>query len=165
MNLELNHPYVYREHDTELEDVLNLEESSPCIWGAPSWYLLELYCLGIIPMYMGSTFHCFIYPISTKNHPHVYGEHDTTVSGINVGVESSSCIWGAPKYTPIGTEHFRIILMYMGSTDMWTPPLFIYKNHPHVYGEHKFVPFSSVPSMESSSCIWGALDEIKDVES
>ena len=39
----------------------------------------------------------------------------------------------------------------------------VYRNHPHVYGEHKFVSQHAGHKEESSPCIWGAQFEIKSL--
>ena len=51
--------------------------------------------LGIIPMYMGSTFLKYRYHKPPQNHPHVYGEHLNLQAQAKTRLESSPCIWGA----------------------------------------------------------------------
>ena len=50
--------------------------------------------------------------------------------------ELSPCIWGALNESIILNAIFRIIPMYMGSTETQVKLEKLAKNHPHVYGEH-----------------------------
>ena len=89
--------------------------SPPYTWGALHYKVNEEDVSRITPIYMGSTDDGFGETYTCRDHPHIHGEHLTTVSG------GGSC-W----ITPI----------YMGSTLLERSLALTLEDHPHIHGEH-----------------------------
>ena len=85
---------------------------------------------------MGSTFWPDSIQASFKDHPHIHGEHAGGFAATFSFPGSPPYTWGAHKseYQPclIG----RITPIYMGSTQMPSPPFRSKWDHPHIHGEH-----------------------------
>ena len=108
---------------------------------------------------MGSTDSALKCRGTDQNHPHVYGEHSPYKSSSESSSESSPCIWGAHKFKKKSFKNLRIIPMYMGSTTCW---YYCWCSSfgiiPMYMGSTRKRCSYKRNTVESSPCIWGALE-------
>ena len=130
-----NHPHVYGEYPVPSGDVIVVPESPPCVWGVLHGNAVMVIYARITPMCMGSTLSAKCSKAWSRNHPHVYGEYETSWRFCIDLVESPPCVWGVlpePDYPYVTT-----------------------KNHPHEYGEYSLVLVVTLLTVESPPCVWG----------
>ena len=75
-----DHPRIRGEHFLTRSTTLSMMGSSPHTRGAPRPHYSPCRLTGIIPAYAGSTFNPISKPDSTRDHPRIRGEHDSTTS-------------------------------------------------------------------------------------
>ena len=71
---------------------------------------------GITPIYMGSTGEHNSYNPSTKDHPHIHGEHVNPFILVRFNPGSPPYTWGAPSWKKRSASIMGITPIYMGST-------------------------------------------------
>ena len=111
-----DHPHIHGEHSLGTRTRTGSIGSPPYTWGAQLSVGRVGKGKGITPIYMGST-DTFLKPKSTsRDHPHIHGEHPvqaiwpTTVQG------SPPYTWGALNGIRFFSVRVGITPIYMGST-------------------------------------------------
>ncbi len=72
-----DHPHIHGEHPLLNRLITLLLGSPPYTWGAPVMYSMGWSCIGITPIYMGSTITLNQRLKIAWDHPHIHGEHWT----------------------------------------------------------------------------------------
>ena len=87
-----DHPHIHGEHLSQTLRQLPLSGSPPYTWGARQVYDGLHTGIRITPIYMGSTSRPLITSRSSKDHPHIHGEH-------GMGRFQEQRARGSPPYT------------------------------------------------------------------
>ncbi len=90
----------------------------------------------ITPIYMGSTNGMKECCLMCQDHPHIHGEHKAITSSARLPVGSPPYTWGARARLTPSLSCFRITPIYMGSTSFSSYMDSIFRDHPHIHGEH-----------------------------
>ena len=131
-----DHPRVCGEHAVTLPRLRLKTGSSPRMRGAHDFFGCDIFDVGIIPAYAGSTRTRTSATGSPRDHPRVCGEHADGQAVAASATGSSPRMRGAllrDRVWPVGRG---IIPAYAGST---TPALCVpmsLRDHPRVCGEH-----------------------------
>ena len=111
-----DHPHIHGEHYNRVSLYSAKSGSPPYTWGA-----LHVCCAipltsRITPIYMGSTDNKCRKSHSSRDHPHIHGEHRTLNCSPAIILGSPPYTWGAPYRNPPNRSSGGITPIYMGST-------------------------------------------------
>ena len=115
--------------------------SPPYTWGTRFFDQLINVLSGITPIYMGNTMLSWTYNASSKDHPHIHGEHLPSYIVFRRSIGSPPYTWGTLK----------------GST----ANLLSRKDHPHIHGEHSTSFLKCLMLLGSPPYTWGTPSIIK----
>ena len=88
------HPHACGEHVEHSAVVLNIDGSSPRLWGTRICYYSAHQCWRFIPTLVGNTSTSIIHPLVSPVHPHACGEHGFCGNKCSFLVGSSPRLWG-----------------------------------------------------------------------
>ena len=106
---------------------------------------------------MGSTAWSSCLILSTRDHPHIHGEHSPPKSGSCALTGSPPYTWGAHSSDFDDFADDRITPIYMGSTHARFHWFITGQDHPHIHGEHSMKLAIKLPVVGSPPYTWGAL--------
>ena len=111
------HPHICGEHSLANSSAVNLDGSSPHMWGTHNYIGEEEHYARFIPTYVGNTFLSkSLYDLDPV-HPHICGEHKIRSSFNPLIVGSSPHMWGTHLQN-LSTQFFlRFIPTYVGNTN------------------------------------------------
>ena len=69
-----DHPHAYGDKPKVIILMLAVMGSSPRVWGQVSPFVTLIDLHGIIPTRMGTSCHCFLEVVTSRDHPHAYGD-------------------------------------------------------------------------------------------
>ena len=95
LQLEGDHPHIHGEHNPQRPVPSNYEGSPPYTWGALEGMEILDAIQGITPIYMGSTKIPSAPTNPSRDHPHIHGEHCTSLRLIREPSGSPPYTWGA----------------------------------------------------------------------
>ena len=131
-----DHPHIHGEHKMSIPAAFSHAGSPPYTWGALKSPFIKLILKGITPIYMGSTKCQFQLRLVMQDHPHIHGEHSNPHLSSSSLRGSPPYTWGAPLKRSPPPLRPRITPIYMGSTSTITFGNKIFRDHPHIHGEH-----------------------------
>ena len=151
------HPHVCGEHCACLYRVIRGHGSSPRVWGTRVLPCLHVDLRRFIPTCVGNTVTPppSVEPITV--HPHVCGEHCSSVSINSPPRGSSPRVWGTLVEEIGHLLSKRFIPTCVGNTADSADVADALAVHPHVCGEHTFPAESVIISHGSSPRVWGTL--------
>ena len=159
MRARRDHPRIRGEHPKNGRNREMPLGSSPHTRGAPRSAGSGKPDARIIPAYAGSTRNIAIGSVSSRDHPRIRGEHETSVADVDPESGSSPHTRGALRLGAILRQKRRIIPAYAGSTsgqlalDEWT------EDHPRIRGEHAAASTTRTSRTGSSPHTRGALGD------
>ena len=130
--------------------------SPPYTWGAQKLEKYDLPDIGITPIYMGSTYRDGRWFRTTRDHPHIHGEHGLWGSSLIIPWGSPPYTWGAPSASLMIASRIRITPIYMGSTCSSGIARIGLEDHPHIHGEHQALAKTKSGNEGSPPYTWGA---------
>ena len=130
------HPHVRGEHGTFFDGIPKDCGSSPRAWGTHKWVGRCVSGQRFIPTCVGNTSSSRPPALSTSVHPHVRGEHISSLSRTRSSIGSSPRAWGTRIGLQKRIDTNRFIPTCVGNTDNLTVTSPLFPVHPHVRGEH-----------------------------
>ena len=110
----------------------------------------------IIPTCVGSTAAAKTQSWTTRDHPHLRGEHAAPLRCASFAAGSSPPAWGAPQRLGDASQSEGIIPTCVGSTLLTDATHRVAGDHPHLRGEHLGRDFAVLFFEGSSPPAWGA---------
>ena len=155
-NQKEDHPHIHGEHRTFHPVNGYPRGSPPYTWGARFPRRHQQNPQGITPIYMGSTTKIATPSPVHGDHPHIHGEHHQCTCSVVPSGGSPPYTWGALVANRSNRHPFRITPIYMGSTNIDFRSTGIYRDHPHIHGEHKHGSRVRQSQAGSPPYTWGA---------
>ncbi len=137
------HPHVCGEHTSECSSSVNTNGSSPRVWGTPANTRTMKTCRRFIPTCVGNTYASEKMADSASVHPHVCGEHKIIINLRTPYPGSSPRVWGTRHQLFCINRPIRFIPTCVGNTLGNQRDCEPDAVHPHVCGEHCYVPAHS----------------------
>ena len=129
--------------------------SSPRVWGTWLARQRRLSFWRFIPTCVGNIRSTPTRRAGTTVHPHVCGEHKTTVTLIANDDGSSPRVWGTYRFNQRGAVIVRFIPTCVGNISAVFVQLLTMAVHPHVCGEHSWKSARYCRFGGSSPRVWG----------
>jgi len=152
------HPHVCGEHPDPSHLANRQFGSSPRVWGTHGVQLRSRMYNRFIPTCVGNTARLRKKARGDPVHPHVCGEHSSSVNLSDRAVGSSPRVWGTLENHRSLPRTCRFIPTCVGNTRFSRKISTRASVHPHVCGEHKALPHKPPVSLGSSPRVWGTLD-------
>ena len=131
-----DHPHIHGEHSRPAWRYRTTTGSPPYTWGAQP---------------LNSPFSNW-----DKDHPHIHGEHPSANRLHDRPSGSPPYTWGALKDWAGDTFEARITPIYMGSTHQSALSYHLYRDHPHIHGEHSLILSSSTYGLRITPIYMGS---------
>ncbi len=131
--------------------------SSPRAWGTRLKGNPVSATQRFIPTCVGNTGMAVSVTGAASVHPHVRGEHPSSLAVLRSSRGSSPRAWGTPYRARADVSSARFIPTCVGNTPGCRAALLIESVHPHVRGEHTARPLIIALGFGSSPRAWGTL--------
>ena len=131
-----DHPRMCGEHHEEPLDGLQTAGSSPHVRGTPFPLNGERQNRGIIPACAGNTHNCPCSSQHTGDHPRMCGEHETSLTVLNISTGSSPHVRGTRRGHGFAVVPQGIIPACAGNTHRARAGRRQPRDHPRMCGEH-----------------------------
>ena len=150
-----DHPHAYGDKYTRFAIITIIIGSSPRVWGQAKILPLHTVDDRIIPTRMGTSFRYILRIIALQDHPHAYGDKSYTAFKTTADLGSSPRVWGQESTFFDLATFCGIIPTRMGTRYNFNPIPIDAEDHPHAYGDKKYVWRASFASLGSSPRVWG----------
>ena len=150
-----DHPHAYGDKKGMRLFCLVYLGSSPRVWGQGHIPRPLQRRFRIIPTRMGTRQIEEIFPRSSKDHPHAYGDKLSITWCSLAVIGSSPRVWGQVIMESVKKTYTGIIPTRMGTS---LPPYGLcrsFRDHPHAYGDKKTNTVASLTKLGSSPRVWG----------
>ena len=150
-----DHPHAYGDKLKPYAKIAVPRGSSPRVWGQERYALVLPCVFRIIPTRMGTRQIEEIFPRSSKDHPHAYGDKLSITWCSLAVIGSSPRVWGQVIMESVKKTYTGIIPTRMGTS---LPPYGLcrsFRDHPHAYGDKKTNTVASLTKLGSSPRVWG----------
>ena len=153
------HPHVCGEHSIRAANRKSKTGSSPRMRGTRFHSSFTPSFHGLIPTYAGNTGLLVRVQLDLRAHPHVCGEHLSSVPALQNLLGSSPRMRGTHGRTGFRSARLGLIPTYAGNTYVITRSACGQRAHPHVCGEHmeahqmQQIPAGSSPRMRGTRAI------------
>ena len=129
--------------------------SSPRVWGQEVviWICVQL--IRIIPTRMGTSWSKMPKSIDLRDHPHAYGDKIKLILLQIKAIGSSPRVWGQDYVNVCNCRYCGIIPTRMGTRSEVPQPRLARQDHPHAYGDKRFLPVPPPTPPGSSPRVWG----------
>ena len=104
---------------------------------------------------MGTRLRISLKHISTRDHPHAYGDKHMLLQLLTKKEGSSPRVWGQGKVLPFDIASSGIIPTRMGTSGTLTKMTLTRRDHPHAYGDKSGVKYTDEFKKGSSPRVWG----------
>ena len=153
--LQRDHPHAYGDKSSTNPNIGVWCGSSPRVWGQGHIPRPLQRRFRIIPTRMGTRQIEEIFPRSSKDHPHAYGDKLSITWCSLAVIGSSPRVWGQVIMESVKKTYTGIIPTRMGTS---LPPYGLcrsFRDHPHAYGDKKTNTVASLTKLGSSPRVWG----------
>ena len=150
-----DHPHAYGDKLKPYAKIAVPRGSSPRVWGQGHIPRPLQRRFRIIPTRMGTRQIEEIFPRSSKDHPHAYGDKLSITWCSLAVIGSSPRVWGQVIMESVKKTYTGIIPTRMGTS---LPPYGLcrsFRDHPHAYGDKKTNTVASLTKLGSSPRVWG----------
>jgi len=149
------HPHVCGEHDGERGTGNTACGSSPRVWGTSQRQKWLMTFPRFIPTCVGNIIIVVVWSAVITVHPHVCGEHKSTVPPSASLPGSSPRVWGTFVWNVGNDKLRRFIPTCVGNIQKYARQISQLPVHPHVCGEHRRDCTTPVFTTGSSPRVWG----------
>ena len=114
---------------------VQVEGSSPRVWGQGQCSCRRRYGHRIIPTRVGTSLTSMSVPRVQRDHPHACGDKYRWPSDRSCGTGSSPRVWGQVRDEFAQQERRRIIPTRVGTRALQDFPIKVTRDHPHACGD------------------------------
>ena len=150
-----DHPHAYGDKHQKMTNDQTGKGSSPRVWGQESPYTQISLLNRIIPTRMGTRIILISLLVTTKDHPHAYGDKAVLMGFTVLRTGSSPRVWGQGYYGRKWYYRLRIIPTRMGTSYLTCIVYVAQEDHPHAYGDKYKFPMTEYEEEGSSPRVWG----------
>ena len=104
---------------------------------------------------MGTRAHIKQSVTESQDHPHAYGDKSIICCDVVTPMGSSPRVWGQDQEYINGVYNDRIIPTRMGTSNPYFFQILTARDHPHAYGDKRYIVLALSSVVGSSPRVWG----------